>query len=331
MPQLVCILQFVIIILFFLLSFLNNNYLFELKNLPVLFYILYFICLFFIKIKDNFFISLILLIDIIFVTWTIFIFNNDYFIFFYFFIILYIRFNNSFKNSFFIFLFTFISFYSISIIKILQNSNFYDFKLLTFQFIIKPVIFLVAFYIINKLFKKVEYKDFEISELKNQINIKNNILTALSHELRTPLTMIKSSVDIILDGNPGKINIKQKNFLDIISNNVFRLINLVEDILLLIKIENSWLKLDLKAIDIIALIKEIVNNMKPIISQKKQILKYSHPKIISKAIADKKWLQQVMINLINNASKHLAEDGIIIVTLKENERVFKANYGKKKG
>ena len=115
--------------------------------------------------------------------------------------------------------------------------------------------------------------------------------------------MIKSSVDIILDGKPGKINLKQKNFLDIISNNVFRLINLVEDILLLIKIESSWLKLDLKTIDIRSLIKDVVNNMKPIIIQKKQILKYTHPKIISKVIADKKWLQQVMINLINNSSK----------------------------
>ncbi len=319
MPRLISILQFIIIIFFLFLFFINNNYLFELKNLPVLFYILYFIIFIFFKIKNIFFISVMLLFDIVFVTWSIYIFNNEYFIFFYFLIILFVRFNNNFKNSLLIFLFTFISFYSVLIINILHN-KILDYNLLIQQFFIKPVIFLIAFYVINELIKKVEYKDIEVSELKREINIKNNILTALSHELRTPLTMIKSSVDIILDGKPGKINTEQKNFLNIISNNIFRLINLVEDILLLIKIESSWLKLDLKTVDIKALIKEIVNNMKPIISQKKQILKYSHPKIISKAIADKKWLQHVMINLINNASKHLEGDGIIFVALKENEQ-----------
>lgn len=319
MPRLVSILQFIIIILFILSSFINNN-LFELKKTPVLFYIIYFIILFFIKIKNNFFVSLLLLTDIIFIAWSIYLFNYDFFILFYFLIILFVRFNNSFKNSFFIFLFTFISLLIISIINIFQNIDIYNFKLLILQIIIKQVLFLAAFYIINELSKKAEYKNIEISELKKEINIKNNILTALSHELRTPLTMIKSSVDIISEGKPGKINAKQRSFIDIISNNIFRLINLVEDILLLIKIENSWLKLDLKAIDIKALIKDIVYSMKPIITQKNQTLKFSHPKIISKAIADKKWLQQVMINLINNSSKHLASEGTIFVTLKENEQ-----------
>ncbi|RPI73095.1 MAG: sensor histidine kinase, partial [Desulfobacteraceae bacterium] len=141
-----------------------------------------------------------------------------------------------------------------------------------------------------------------------------------SHELRTPLTMIKTSADIVLEERPGRINETQKNFLEIIANNVLRLMNLVEDILSRIKIETTWLKLDLRPVDVRSLFKETIVGLKPIIEKKNQVLKFAYPKLLSKALADKNWIQQVLINLINNSSKNLGDQGTIVISLKENEQ-----------
>jgi signal transduction histidine kinase len=258
------------------------------------------------------------LFDISFVTWALYKFDDCYFLVFYFLILFSFGYGNGLKKSIIPALSAIVLFYLVSVIKIVQLKTSFDNIII--QLSLYPSVILSPFCfikIINEIKKK---KDSEFLELVEQNKIKNDILSTLSHELRTPLTMIKTSADIMLEERPGKINGIQKNFLDIISDNVYRLINLVEDILSKIKIETAWLRLELKPIDIRSLIKKIVTNMKPIIEQKKQGLKFTHPKIVSKAIADKNWMQQVMINLINNSSKNIGENDQIIVSIKENEQ-----------
>ncbi len=257
-------------------------------------------------------------IDILFITWAFFYFGNEIFLVFYFILIFASKYKYESKKALIIALTILFLFYLVSFFQIDWTEEIW--KPIIYIFLIRPVVFYLALCAAKNILLNEKDTKEELGELKKQVKRKNNILSTLSHELRTPLTMIKTSSEIVLEGRPGEINEIQRNFLNTILSNAVRIIKLVEDILARIKIESTWLKLDLKEIDIRPLVKKVVNNIMPIINQKNQIIRYFYPKLMSKTLADGNWLQQVIINLIHNASKNVGENGNIIIAVKENEQ-----------
>lgn len=69
--------------------------------------------------------------------------------------------------------------------------------------------------------------------------MKNEFVSTVSHELRTPLTSIKGYVDLILDGDAGEINDIQREFLSIVKENSDRLVDLINDMLDISRIESG--------------------------------------------------------------------------------------------
>lgn len=160
----------------------------------------------------------------------------------------------------------------------------------------------------------------EIDAQQKQIDGKNKLLSTLSHELRTPLAVIKTSTEILLEERPGKINATQKKFLDSTLDNTMRLVRFVDTILASIKVEYAWFRMKKKAMDLRPVIRKVCTDMLPFISSREQELKYTYPNLLSKTIADENWIQQVLINLIHNASKHIGKKGRIVISVTENEQ-----------
>lgn len=160
----------------------------------------------------------------------------------------------------------------------------------------------------------------EINAQQVQIDGKNKLLSTLSHELRTPLAVIKTSTEIILEERPGEINTTQKRFLTAVLDNTMRMVRFVDTILASIKVEYAWFRMNKKSMDIRTVIKKVCNDLLPFISSRDQELKYTYPNLISRTIADENWIQQVLINLIHNASKHVGKNGRIIISVMENEQ-----------
>ena len=104
-----------------------------------------------------------------------------------------------------------------------------------------------------------------------------------------------------------------------ILGNTKRLIALVEDTLARSKIEETWMSLNLKTGDLHGLIKRTVEEMKIMVEMKKQSIKYLHSGLVSEALFDEKWIEQALINLIHNASKHMNRGDTIFVGLQEND------------
>jgi two-component system OmpR family sensor kinase len=149
---------------------------------------------------------------------------------------------------------------------------------------------------------------------------KSDLLSIMSHELRTPLSMIKAAVDILMEGKPGPFNQVQQKFLSTISTSCERLINIVEDILARVRVEEAWLKMKPRYVDIRPIFKKTINEITPLISQRNQKIKFEFPRILSKVEVDENWLQQVIINLIYNASKFTSAGRNILVTLKDGDQ-----------
>ncbi len=153
-----------------------------------------------------------------------------------------------------------------------------------------------------------------------EIEMKNDFISNVSHELRTPLTSIKGSVDNLLDGIVGKLNYAQKEYLTIINNESDRLIRLINDLLDLNKIEANSNKFLPKKLEYISLVTQVVFHLQELAHGKGLYLELERPKEEIHLKADKDKLNQVLVNLVNNAIKFTEQGGIRIIIEDSNNK-----------
>ncbi len=160
-------------------------------------------------------------------------------------------------------------------------------------------------------------------ELAKTEELQKDLLANVSHDLKTPLTMIKAYAELIIDIN---INDKEKSKenLKVIVEEVDRLTSLVNDILTLTKIENNLSILEPSIFDLISLIKKIIKHHEIYIIKDGYHITFKHKNIKSLKIkADKKKIEQVIYNLINNALNYTGEDKTVVIELKSLNNIYR--------
>lgn len=157
-------------------------------------------------------------------------------------------------------------------------------------------------------------------ELSKIDELRRDLMANVSHDLKTPLTMIKAYAEMIKD-----ISYKNKNKLDehvnIIISETDRLNVLVNDILELSKLQNDPTNLNLEKYDLIEEIKNIISKYAIMKETEKYIFATEMP---SKAIieADKKKLNQVIYNLLNNAINYTGKDKKITIKVTDKKKSY---------
>ncbi len=157
-------------------------------------------------------------------------------------------------------------------------------------------------------------------KLRENDEIKRDLLANVSHDLKTPLTMIKAYAEMIKDisyKNPEKMN----EHLDIIMEEVTRLTNLVNDILELSKVQNNVLAYNYEEYDIVKEIKKIVKSYEVMeyLEQYNFVLELPKKAIVK---ADKEKINQVIYNLLNNAINYTGEDKVVKIKVTEEEKDY---------
>ena len=159
-------------------------------------------------------------------------------------------------------------------------------------------------------------------ELSKTEELQKDLMANVSHDLKTPLTMIKAYAELILDINIDDKE-KCKSNLNIIIEEVNRLNDLVNDILALTKVENDLDKLDISSFDLIKLIKIIVKQHNIYVIKDGYSIEFIHDNIDKLMInADKKKLEQVIYNLLNNALNYTGSDKKVIIKVVEDEKDY---------
>ena len=165
-----------------------------------------------------------------------------------------------------------------------------------------------------------------LNDMKNELSkteeLQKDLMANVSHDLKTPLTMIKAYAELILDIN---INDKEKcvNNLNIIIEEVNRLNSLVNDILALTKVENELDKLDISEFDLIKLIERIVKQHNIYVIKDGYSIEFIHDNINKLLInVDKKKIEQVIYNLLNNALNYTGDDKKVIIKVVENDKDY---------
>ncbi|HWR64217.1 MAG TPA: PAS domain-containing sensor histidine kinase [Candidatus Thermoplasmatota archaeon] len=138
-------------------------------------------------------------------------------------------------------------------------------------------------------------------ELKKNERLKTEFMNIAAHELRSPVTPIKGYLDLIIHDNES--NQKIKNWAKISLRNAERLLKLVNDILDVSRLDSDTMRFDMEKIDLVELLNEIVEDMKPAITNKKLEFRVNIPSPLPHVIGDKNRLSQVLKNLIGNSLK----------------------------
>ncbi len=158
----------------------------------------------------------------------------------------------------------------------------------------------------------------DITKIKNLEKTKKDFVTNVSHELRTPLTAIKGFVETLQDTNNDDEN---QNYLNIIKRHTDRVIRIVNDLLLLSKLEGKSDSLELEEINLKDLIENILKIFEQSLKEKNLALKFNVDKNLPVIKADPFKLEQVFINLIDNAIKYTERGEVVISLSHENEMV----------
>lgn len=147
---------------------------------------------------------------------------------------------------------------------------------------------------------------------------KSVFLANMSHELRTPMNSIIGFTGILKDELAGPINEEQKSQLVMIYNSAQQLLNLINDILDLSKVEAGKMEVVFEVFSPYKMINELSNLMQTQASQKKIELTFETQDIPEFIYGDKSKLRQILVNLIGNAIKFTSE-GCVTVRTKSSE------------
>ncbi len=146
-------------------------------------------------------------------------------------------------------------------------------------------------------------------ELQRASQAKSEFLASMSHELRTPLNAIIGFSELILDGIPGDINDQQRDYLTDILESGEHLLNMINDVLDLSKLEAGKMQIKVESLDLSDIIHDVVQTVIPLIEENKHNIELSIEKGLPQVRADKVRLRQVLLNLLSNAIKFTPPGG----------------------
>lgn len=164
--------------------------------------------------------------------------------------------------------------------------------------------------------------------LKDMEDYQKKFVANVSHDFRSPLTSIKGYVEAIADGTiPPQL---QEKYLKIILFETERLTDLTQDLLTLNKLDTQHLLLDKELFDIHEVIKNVAASFEGRCTQKKIVIELVFATKHLQVRADKRKIQQVLYNLLDNAVKFSGTDtSITIETTERGDKVYTSvkDYG----
>lgn len=155
----------------------------------------------------------------------------------------------------------------------------------------------------------------DVTEQARLDQMKSDFINRASHELRTPLTTVIMMANLLREGGTPD---EMQEYWGVLLSELNRQKILIERLLIAGRLESGTMKLEISPVDLVATLEESILAVKPIALKKKISIQLSTPEKPSLVLADRSGLQQVFINLINNAVKFSPEGTSVdlVVTLR---------------
>ena len=162
-----------------------------------------------------------------------------------------------------------------------------------------------------------------VTQLRELDRLKTSFLANMSHELRTPLNSILGFSDVIIEGLDGPVTEQMDNDLRLIGKNGQHLLHLINDVLDMAKIDAGRMNLQPEKFKLNGLFEEAINITSSLADAKSLsvVIKEDSDQEVE-VFADRTRIQQVMINLINNAIKFTEQGGISLSARQAEDHVL---------
>lgn len=163
----------------------------------------------------------------------------------------------------------------------------------------------------------------DITDLTKLENIRRDFVANVSHELRTPVTVIKGYAEALIDGTMESDPERARKFVQIILSHSERLAALIGDLLTLSQLEAGSMNLEKTTIRPDQVAKHALELLQPKATQKGIAIDCSGMAGAPPVLADPGRLEQVMVNLLDNAIKYTPQGGSISFTVAGEERMVR--------
>ena len=156
----------------------------------------------------------------------------------------------------------------------------------------------------------------DVTPIRRLEKVRRDFVANVSHELRTPVSVIRLNAETLRD---GALNdpVSGPRFVDALLRNAERLSDLVSDLLDISKIESGKVEVVSDEIDITVLCREVITSIAPLAKTKGTAMSVAFPKQLM-AQGDPRALEQVLVNLLQNAVKYTPESGAVELHGKRN-------------
>lgn len=151
-------------------------------------------------------------------------------------------------------------------------------------------------------------------QLESLDQARADFISSVSHELRTPLTSVTGYAEMLLDGDAGALSAEQEKMVKTIDRNARRLLDLVEDILTVARMDVGVHKLSTAPVDVRSLIDSAVEAVRPSLVSQSLGLRVESAADVGTVVGDRSQLERVLLNLLSNAVKFTPKEGRITVT-----------------
>ena len=152
-----------------------------------------------------------------------------------------------------------------------------------------------------------------IDELRSASQAKTDLLANVSHELRTPLTAILGFSEMLIRGDDGPLNPRQHEDMATVLSSGRRLLDLIDDLIDISRIEGNRLELDTQPLDLGPLLSGVVDEMRALAGAKGIGLTFTQAAESMIVVADRVRLHEVFLNLVSNAVKFTQPGGTVRV------------------
>jgi PAS domain S-box-containing protein len=166
-------------------------------------------------------------------------------------------------------------------------------------------------------------RDMSEKKANERNRLKSDFLANMSHELRTPMNAILGFSELLIDKKVGELSDKQLEYLNDIHNSGSHLLQLINNVLDLSKIESGKTQLTIESFHIAEVIEEVINVLKPLADKKQILITLQLSKVVDEISVDKNKFRQILYNLVSNAIKFNHTAGsIVLVTVPVGEASF---------
>jgi PAS domain S-box-containing protein len=163
--------------------------------------------------------------------------------------------------------------------------------------------------------KSLELLEEQYRRIQEASRMKSEFLANMSHELRTPLNAVIGFAELLHDGKAGAVSADQKEYLGDILTSAQHLLQLINDVLDLAKVEAGKMTFRMEPIDPARLAAEVRDTLRSLVGEKRMSIQLEVAPDFGDVVADAAKLRQILYNYLSNALKFTPDGGRVVVSI----------------